>query len=411
MGILAECPFCHTKQGTKNKVCKCGQSLDKAKRAKKVKYWISYKLPDGKVKRESVDTIEGLSGCSIEDARDAFAQKRVHKREKKLFDVKKDTEMTFNQLTEWYLELEKVKALASFDTIQYSLDKFNKVFGDRIVCDVKLAEVENYQAKRQKVGLADGTIDHETGKTKTMIFKAFDNDMVSGSTLKTFKRVKKLLVHGSDVRDRIISSEEFEALIKHAPDHLKGIIAMGYYTGMRRGEILKLTWDKVDLANRMIRLKAGDTKDKQARNIPIVPELFKMLSGMPNRLRKEDSDDHVFLFKGKRLSCIRTGLRRTCKDAGIVYGRNQEGGFTFHDLRHTFNTNMRKAGVQESVIMEITGHSTREMFDRYNSIDEDDTRSAIDQLEGYLSKSYQTSYQKRGKRNLIRNTSRESRYE
>jgi starch phosphorylase len=130
MGILAECPFCHTKQGTKNKVCKCGQSLDKAKRAKKVKYWISYKLPDGKVKRESVDTIEGLSGCSIEDARDAFAQKRVHKREKKLFDVKKDTEMTFNQLTEWYLELEKVKALASFDTIQYSLDKFNKVFGD-----------------------------------------------------------------------------------------------------------------------------------------------------------------------------------------------------------------------------------------------------------------------------------------
>jgi len=301
MGILAECPICHTKQGTKNKRCKCGQDLDKAKRSKKVKYWISYKLPTGKVKRESVDTIEGLSGTSIADARDAFAQRRVQKREKKLFDVKKDTEMTFNDLTDWYLKLERVKALASYETIQYSLAKFNQVFGDRIVCDVKLAEIENYQAKRQAQGLADGTIDHETGKTKTMIFKAFDNDMVSGSTLKTFKRVKELLVPGSDVRDRIISSEEFEALMKHAPVHLKSIIAMGYYTGMRRGEILNLTWDRVDLANRMIRLRVGDTKDKQARNIPIFPELYNILSKLPNRLRQDGSDDHVFLFKGKPL--------------------------------------------------------------------------------------------------------------
>jgi len=41
---------------------------------------------------------------------------------------------------------------------------------------------------------------------------------------------------------------------------------------------------------------------------------------------------------------------------------------------------MRKAGMPESVIMEIAGHSTREMFDRYNTVDEDDTRNAINQL-------------------------------
>ena len=45
---------------------------------------------------------------------------------------------------------------------------------------------------------------------------------------------------------------------------------------------------------------------------------------------------------------------------------------------------MRKAGVQESVIMDVTGHSTREMFDRYNTIDEDDTRKAVDQLSAFL---------------------------
>jgi hypothetical protein len=45
---------------------------------------------------------------------------------------------------------------------------------------------------------------------------------------------------------------------------------------------------------------------------------------------------------------------------------------------------MRKAGVQESVIMEVTGHSTREMFDRYNTIDEDDTRKAVEKMSTFL---------------------------
>jgi integrase len=70
--------------------------------------------------------------------------------------------------------------------------------------------------------------------------------------------------------------------------------------------------------------------------------------------------------------------------ADIIYGRYEKDGFIFHDLRHTFNTNMRKAGVAESVIMDITGHSTREMFDRYNTIDEEDTRKAVNQLEAFF---------------------------
>jgi hypothetical protein len=45
---------------------------------------------------------------------------------------------------------------------------------------------------------------------------------------------------------------------------------------------------------------------------------------------------------------------------------------------------MRKAGVAESVIMRITGHSTREMFDRYNTIDESDTRRAVAQMVNFI---------------------------
>ena len=72
------------------------------------------------------------------------------------------------------------------------------------------------------------------------------------------------------------------------------------------------------------------------------------------------------------------------RKANIIYGRFKKGGFVFHDLRHTFNTNMRKAGVPESVIMAITGHSTREMFDRYDTVDLDDTRQAVQTLEVFF---------------------------
>ena len=109
-----------------------------------------------------------------------------------------------------------------------------------------------------------------------------------------------------------------------------------------------------------------------------------MLQSLPNLIHGTDSDDHVIQFNGKPISAFRGGLKKVCKKAGIKYGRFEKGGFIFHDMRHTFNTNMRKAGVADSVIMEVTGHSTREMFDRYNTIDEQDTRQAVNQLSLFL---------------------------
>ena len=81
---------------------------------------------------------------------------------------------------------------------------------------------------------------------------------------------------------------------------------------------------------------------------------------------------------------IRNAIKKAYEGTKIFYGRDVKGGFVFHDLRRTFNTNIRKAGFPESIIMKITGHSTREMFDRYNTIDMDDTRAEMEQLEIYF---------------------------
>ena len=74
MAILAQFPTCRTKQKVANKRCRCGEDLDKAKKANRVQYWASYYLPGGKNRREP-------AGISIDKARDAEGKRRAHQDE------------------------------------------------------------------------------------------------------------------------------------------------------------------------------------------------------------------------------------------------------------------------------------------------------------------------------------------
>ena len=95
------------------------------------------------------------------------------------------------------------------------------------------------------------------------VYKAFDD------TIRVFKKVKKLLKGDSNARDRVLSIEEFDKLMVAPPSHTRAIVATGYYAGMRKGEVINLTWNKIDMKSRVIGLDVADTKDREARRIPI----------------------------------------------------------------------------------------------------------------------------------------------
>lgn len=375
MGILVECR-CHKKQSLKNKVCQCGEDLAKAKRANRINYWISYRLPGGKQRREFV-------GVSIDEAKDADGKRRVQKREHRIFEILPEARMTFQELTDWHLSLESVKAKKYYPVLKMSLAKFNQVFGQRIVADIKPSELEEYRAKRRGEGKAESTIDQEIAGAKVVINNAFQDGRVSGEVLRRFKAIKKYLTgarRNSNQRTRILTPAEFLCLEEVAPVHLRPILRTGYETGMREAEVLGLKWGMISLKDQVITLPKEITKDHELRVIPVSENLSAILNRLPRGIT---IDYPVFNYKGKEIGDIRTGLKKACMAAKILYGRFQGDGFVYHDLRRTFFTDMRRAGVQESVIKEITGHSRNEISDRYNQVDLKDMRAAIGKLIQY----------------------------
>ena len=187
---------------------------------------------------------------------------------------------------------------------------------------------------------------------------------------------KVTMLKEDNKRDRILSGEEFKRALSELPDYLRPIVSLGYYTGMRRGEILNLIWKKVNMQEGYLDLEPEDTKNSEPRRIyfdQVLWDIFRR-AGKVRSLKH----DYVFTYRGKPIKEFREGFNRALKRVGIE-------NFHFHDLRHTFNTNMRKAGVDATVIMKLTGHKTLSMFTRYNTVDQDDAVDAMKRLNLFLS--------------------------
>lgn len=183
----------------------------------------------------------------------------------------------------------------------------------------------------------------------------------------------------NNVRDRVLSAEEMDRLFQHLPRHAALVVRFTYLTGMRAGEIFNLSWAKVDLKKRIIRLEAEDTKNSKPRVIYLSDEVL----GILNEAGKVKGFGHnrVFGYRGQPMAFIKN-LLQSC----LPKSRHQQ--LPFPRPAHTFNTNMRKAGVDQSVIMKLTGHKTSSMFQRYTTVDIDDARNAYQKLEEHLSKEH-----------------------
>lgn len=148
---------------------------------------------------------------------------------------------------------------------------------------------------------------------------------------------------------RYVSDDEIERLIEHAPtNNLRFHIQIAAKMGMRKTEILALSWDRVDLKGAWLTLYAENTKTKKKRFVPIPDDL------LPEFKKRFDEKEGIFVFPANGTLSRPVGSHKsawdTCRENAKVECR-------FHDLRHRAITDMLAAGISETDVSKITGAS------------------------------------------------------
>jgi len=351
-------------------------------------YYVEFPvLDDGK----TLTLARGIPGARVKRWKTGTANRTLARQQEALIQtdlmkgiVKSDQvqgPLTFKALAETYLALHRVKQQANYERKKMWVEeRFLPAFGAaRLITAITPEDIEAYyQSRRKEVTLA--TANRELAAIKHIFSWACGMArklplarpyLDKNPARSVWKEIE------DNARDEILEPAQFEALQKNSPVYLRPINLVAYATAMRRGEILGLTWDKVDLKGGFIRLKGADTKSGEGRIIPLalsseLPEVFRGL-----QKTRALHTPYLFLRDGQPIRSLKGSFRAACKAAGIK-------NFRFHDLRHTAITNMRRAEIDPLTIMQISGHKTMVCFTRYNSFREADLKAAAQKSNTYL---------------------------
>jgi integrase len=157
-------------------------------------------------------------------------------------------------------------------------------------------------------------------------------------------------------RDRILKDDERERLLRVLADQpqLTAIVLLAEATAMRRGEIVGITWEHIDLAKKVLYLPDSKTG---ARYVPLSSKAVTVLE----RVREGKSHGRVFNISDSYLS---HSFRAACKKARV-------DDFRFHDLRHSAITHYAQMGLTVMELQAISGHRTLQMLARYTHLQVD----------------------------------------
>lgn len=264
-----------------------------------------------------------------------------------------------------------------------SYDDFAKPYGTRLKANfadlqtqqLTTGRLRSYQEKRIKEGAAYATINREVALLRRSYRLGMEATPPLVSVAPRFPMLPE-----NNVRRGFVATDDYDRLKTEMPPDLMALLVIGYHVGCRRGELLPLRLDQIDMEAKQIRLHVGTTKNDEGRVLPIYGEMEPVIKQqMAEIAEKWPSCRHLFHRSGKPMRDFRESWDQACTRAGMP-------GLLFHDLRRSAVRNMLRAGVPEKVAMAISGHKTREVFDRYNIVDERDLENAGKKIEEYLEK-------------------------
>jgi len=262
--------------------------------------------------------------------------------------------------------------------------------------------VEKHRTKRRKAGKAATTINRDMVALRAALSKAVEWQLLDEHPLKETKPLKtdkggivryltpaeeKRLRDALTARDkRIIQGREngnawrerrgyeaIPAITGQYGDHLTPAVLLTLNTGLRRGELLALTWDAVNLKAKTLTLKGEHTKSETTRHLPLNQEALAVLKAWRDQTSKTGL---VFPARdGGKLDNMKKSW------AGVLVAANITG-FRWHDMRHSFASHLVMAGVDLNTVRELLGHSDIKMTLRYSHLAPEHKAAAVAVLDG-----------------------------
>ena len=313
--------------------------------------------------------IREMVGPSRRLAEAVIAKRKAEIAENKFLDVRKDPPaVKLYDFAKEYLQWAKANKKASTYTRDLCMMRqLNNEFETKNIQEITTWQIEKYKARR-KEEVKPASVNRELALLKHMYSKAVEWGKIKENPVKKVKLLK-----GEVRRVRFLMPEEIRILLSNCADHLKPIVTVALNTGMRKGELLSLKWDQVNLEQGIISLL--DTKNHERRDLPMNEAVKSTL----RTLKAEKIGEYVFCNgHGESFGEVKRSFGTALKKSGIE-------DFRFHDMRNSFASNLVMEGVDLVTVQQLMGHKTLEMTLRYSHLAPNHKMKAVNLLDRILS--------------------------
>ncbi len=252
-----------------------------------------------------------------------------------------------------------------------------KWFSGKRAGEIMVADILAFRARRQEEGASNAEINRETSTLRRAFHLALEAELL----VRMPHFPKKL--EESAPRAGFFEAEELQAILSHLPELLSAPVSFAYLAGRQfASEVLALQWRNVDFEAGTVRLDMGSTKNKGGRVVYMTAQLSTLLEEQRQKtlaVQRETGQIIPFVFhkEGQQITKYDRVWKQACQAAGLP-------GKILHDCRRTAVRNMVRAGIPERVAMQMAGHKTRSVFDRYHIVSDSDLAEAAKRLESVL---------------------------
>jgi integrase len=371
-------------------------------------WYVDYKRPNGKRTYHKIGPAEILTVAQARDlGKEFLASVTLGNDPVKAEEVKKERltlkQLLFDFYTKWVLDNRR-SGQATIDMIAHAFSDFM----DLPTEEITILRIEQWRsAQRKQKNTKGASLNRYTTALKAVFNWAVKREILENNPSEKLEPLseqdseKKIRFLTDDERERFMAAldarenrmrqgrenhnvwlEERELPLRSSledvpfVDYFKPMILVCLNTGARRKAIFSLRWEDVDLAGRILTLRAEDAKTLKEQYIPMNETLYTTLSLWKRQCADTAPDALVFASPktNEKFDNCRSAWEHLLKEAGIK-------NFRWHDMRHDFASQLVMDGIDLNTVRDLLGHADLKMTLRYAHLAPENKLQAVKALD------------------------------